>query len=193
MTERMTESLTEPFTEPLRTAHTYQLSETALEGIRALLDTAFEGDFSDEDWNHGLGGIHAFVGDRDGLAAHGSVIMRRVLHAGRSYRVGYVEGVAVRADRRRQGLGGRVMAALETVIDGAYDLGALSASDDGAQLYRARGWQLWRGRVEALSTDGVVHLPDEEDSTYLRPAAGRSLPDPAASALLFDWRDGDVL
>ncbi|MEU0394387.1 GNAT family N-acetyltransferase [Streptomyces sp. NPDC006208] len=177
----------------LRTAHTYQLSDGALAEIRSLLDTAFHGDFGDEDWTHGLGGIHACVRDRDGLAAHGSVIMRRLLHAGRSYRVGYVEAVGVRADRRRQGLGGRVMAALESVIDGAYDLGALSASDDGAALYRARGWHLWGGRIEALSPDGVVHLPDEETSTYLRPAADRPLLDPARGALLFDWRDGDVL
>ncbi|MET7712863.1 GNAT family N-acetyltransferase [Streptomyces sp. NPDC005407] len=179
-------------TQPLRAAHTYQLSPAALAEIRALMDDAFEGDFSDEDWDHSLGGLHALVRDDKGVAAHGSVIMRRVLHGGRSYRIGYIEAMAVRPDRRRQGLGSRVMAELERVVDGAYEIGALSASDDGAQLYRARGWQLWQGRVEALGPDGVVHLPDEEDSTYLRPAAGRPLPQPPA-ALLFDWRDGDVL
>ena len=47
------------------------------------MDDAFEGDFSDEDWDHGLGGIHALVRDEQGLAAHGSVIMRRVLHGDR--------------------------------------------------------------------------------------------------------------
>ncbi|MFI1394750.1 GNAT family N-acetyltransferase [Streptomyces sp. NPDC020681] len=179
-------------TEPLRIAHTYELSSSELARIRALMDDAFDGGFSDEDWDHGLGGVHAYLHDSAGVAAHGSVIMRRVLHGGRSCRVGYVEALAVRADRRRQGLGGRVMEVLERVIDGAYAFGALSASEDGAALYRARGWQLWQGRIEALGPDGVLHLPDEEDSTYLRPAAGRPLPDPSA-ALLFDWRDGDVL
>ncbi|MFC4611637.1 GNAT family N-acetyltransferase [Streptomyces maoxianensis] len=177
---------------PLRAAHTYQLSAAELAEIRALMDEAFEGDFSDEDWGHSLGGLHALVRDEKGIAAHGSAIMRRVLHGGRSYRIGYIEAMAVRPDRRRQGLGSRVMAELERVVDGAYEFGALSASDDGAQLYRARGWQLWQGPIEALGPDGVVHLPDEEDSTYLRPAAGRPLPQPPA-ALLFDWRDGDVL
>ncbi|MFF8287624.1 GNAT family N-acetyltransferase [Streptomyces sp. NPDC016309] len=180
-------------TDSFRTAHTYELAPAVLAGIRAMLDAAFDGDFDDRDWDHGLGGVHAYAEDAQGIAAHGSVIMRRVAHAGRSYRVGYVEGVAVRADRRRQGLGGRVMAALEEVVDGAYAFGALSASDEGAELYRARGWQLWNGRVEAYGPDGVVHLPDEEDSTYLRPAAGRPLPAADAGALLFDWRDGDVL
>ncbi|MET9430700.1 MULTISPECIES: GNAT family N-acetyltransferase [unclassified Streptomyces] len=180
-------------TDSLRTAHTYALTPAALDALRAMLETAFDGDFGEEDWDHGLGGVHAYVEDERGIAAHGSVIMRRVVHAGRAYRVGYVEGVAVRADRRRQGLGGRVMAALEEVIDGAYAFGALSASDEGAELYRARGWQLWNGRVEAYGPGGVVHLPDEEDSTYLRPAAGRPLPAAETGALMFDWRDGDVL
>ncbi|MCP3816787.1 GNAT family N-acetyltransferase [Streptomyces sp. A3M-1-3] len=181
-----------PRTELLRTAHTFELTPAALREIRALLIAAFEGDFGDQDWDHGLGGVHAFIRDTRGLAAHGSVIQRRVLHRGRSYRVGYIEAVGVRADRRRQGLGGRVMDALEQVIDGAYELGALSASDDGAALYTARGWQLWPGRIAALGPDGIVPLPDEEDSTYVRPPTGGALPDPA-SELIFDWRDGDLL
>jgi aminoglycoside 2'-N-acetyltransferase I len=179
-------------TELLRTAHTFELRPAVLTEIRVLLDEAFEGDFADEDWDHGLGGVHAFIRDPDDLlVAHGSVIQRRVLHRGRSYRIGYIEAVAVRADRRRQGLGGRVMTALERVIDGAYAAGALSASDDGALLYRARGWQLWRGRIEALTPGGVVRLPDEEDSVFLRPT-GRTVLGPDDS-LVFDWREGDLL
>jgi aminoglycoside 2'-N-acetyltransferase I len=185
--------MTDHATDVLRTAHTYELSGAGLAGIRTMLEAAFDGDFGDVDWAHGLGGVHAFVRDGKGVAAHGSVIMRRVLHGGRSYRVGSVVGVGDRAPRRRQGLGGRVMAALETVIDGAYDLGALSASEDGAPLYRARNWQLWQGRIEVMGPRGTVRLREEEDSTYLRPAAGSGLPDPAAGALVFDWRDGDVL
>ncbi|MFI1938870.1 GNAT family N-acetyltransferase [Streptomyces purpureus] len=179
-------------TDRLSTAHTYLLSAPALTRLRAFLDEAFDGDFADEDFEHGLGGIHAWIEDGRGIAAHGSVVMRRVRHAGHAYRTGYVEAVAVRADRRRQGLGGRVMVELEKVIAGAYDLGALSASDEGASLYAARGWRLWRGRIEAMGPEGVVHLPGEEDSTFLLPG-GRPLPEPAAGPLQFDWRDGDLL
>ncbi|MDN0199626.1 GNAT family N-acetyltransferase [Streptomyces sp. S.PNR 29] len=175
----------------LRTAHTADLTPAELGSARALLDAAFDGDFSDEDWDHGLGGMHCLVHDDHGLAAHGSVVMRRVRHRGRWLRVGYVEAVAVRADVRRTGLGGQVMAELERIIDRAYDAGMLSASDEGARLYTARGWQLWTGRVCALGPEGVVHLPDEEDTTYVRPALAGPL-DPAHE-LLFDWRDGDVL
>lgn len=175
-----------------RTAHTADLTPAELSAIRALLDDAFDGDFSDDDFEHGLGGMHAFVHDTAGrIAAHGSVIMRRVRYRDRWLRVGYVEAVAVRADARRAGLGGRVMAELERVIDRAYDAGMLSASDEGAALYAARGWEGWRGRVCALGPQGVVHLPDEEGTTFVRPALAGAL-DPA-SELVFDWRDGDVL
>ncbi|KMS75513.1 aminoglycoside 2'-N-acetyltransferase [Streptomyces viridochromogenes] len=175
-----------------RTAHTADLTSDELRAVRALLDDAFDGDFSDEDWDHGLGGVHALVHDDAGrLVAHGSVVMRRVRHRERWLRVGYVEAVAVRPDARRTGLGGRVMAELERVIDRAYDAGMLSASDEGAALYAARGWTVWSGRVCALGTEGVMHLPDEEGTTFVRPALAGPL-DPAFE-LVFDWRDGDVL
>ncbi|MFE0650519.1 GNAT family N-acetyltransferase [Streptomyces sp. NPDC059534] len=176
----------------VRTAPTHELGAARLRSVREMLDTAFGGDFADEDWDHALGGVHAWIEDDRGIAAHGAVVMRRALYRGRSYRVGYVEGVAVRGDRRRRGLGGALMAELERVIDGAYAFGALSASDDGAALYRARGWRVWEGRLDVLGPEGIVRLAEEEGSVLLRPAAGRTLPDPA-HPLAFDWRDGDVM
>ncbi|QIJ64885.1 GNAT family N-acetyltransferase [Streptomyces sp. JB150] len=178
-------------TTTVRTAHTADLTPAELTAVRSLLHDAFDGDFADEDWDHTLGGMHALVHDERGLAAHGAVVMRRVRSEGRWLRTGYVEGVAVRRDARRQGLGGRVMAALERVITRAYDLGALSASDDGAALYTARGWWAWSGRISALGPGGMVRLPEEEGSTYVWPVPAAAS-DPLAE-LVFDWRDGDVL
>ncbi|MFJ5264471.1 GNAT family N-acetyltransferase [Streptomyces sp. NPDC088387] len=172
----------------LRLVHTSALTRPELEAVRALLLDAFDGDFGDEDWEHSLGGLHAIVDDGEGVVAHGSVVMRRVRHGGRWRRVGYVEGVGVRSDARRTGLGGRVMGALEDVITAAYDFGALGASDDGAALYAARGWQMWSGRISALGPDGVVRLREEEGCAYVW-----GLPDGPDDELLFDWRDGDVL
>ncbi len=177
----------------VRVAHTCELTGEELHEVRALLDAAFDGDFADEDFEHTLGGMHVLVRDTaGGLVAHGSVVMRRVVHRGRALRTGYVEAVAVRADARRRGLGGQVMARLEQVIGRAYVLGALSASEDGAALYLGRGWQVWGGRIDALSPDGPVPLPEEEGSTYVWAPPGEVLPDPAGR-LAFDWRDGDVL
>ncbi|MFD7434369.1 aminoglycoside 2'-N-acetyltransferase [Streptomyces sp. NPDC059861] len=175
-----------------RTVHTADLGPAELRAVRGFLYDAFDADFGDSDWDHALGGMHALVHDERGLAAHGAVVMRRVRHGPRWLRVGYVEAVAVRHDVRRTGLGGRVMAALEGIITRAYAMGALSASDDGARLYEARGWQAWGGRVCALGPDGVVRLPEEEGSTYVWPVATERVTG-AEGELVFDWRDGDVL
>ncbi|MFD4503802.1 GNAT family N-acetyltransferase [Streptomyces sp. NPDC058457] len=177
----------------LRIAHTADLAPADLRAARALLHEAFGGDFADTDWEHGLGGLHALVHDEAGLAAHGSVVMRRARHRGRWLRVGYVEAVGVRPDARRRGLGGQVLAALEGVVDRAYDLGALSASEDGARLYTARGWRRWDGRVCAVSPEeGIVRLADEEGDVYVWPGLAGDVLDPAHE-LIFDWRDGDVM
>ncbi|MGW0536470.1 GNAT family N-acetyltransferase [Streptomyces sp. NPDC003032] len=177
----MTESI-------LRTSHTSDLTTADLRAARALLDEAFDGDFGDQDWDHGLGGVHALIHDVGAgtLVAHGSVVQRRILHNGRSRRVGYVEAVAVRPDRQRQGLGNRIMGALERVVDGAYEMGALSASAEGERLYLRRGWTPWKGAVGTLGPTGVIPMP-EEDPPLLW---GADL-DPAYE-LLIDWRDGDV-
>ncbi|MFI5826749.1 GNAT family N-acetyltransferase [Streptomyces sp. NPDC051578] len=173
-------------------AHTSQLAPGAPEEVRALLDAAFGGDFTDEDFEHALGGMHTLVYEGAQLVAHGSVVQRRVLHRGRALRTGYVEAVAVRADRRRCGMGSAVMAGLEAVIARAYVLGALSASQDGAGLYLGRGWSVWPGQIGALAPQGAVRLPEEEGSTYVWSPPGGARLDPAGR-LDFDWRDGDVL
>lgn len=84
----------------IRAAHTAELSAGELRAIRELLDAAFDGDFTDDDHEHALGGVHALAWERRELIGHGSVVMRRLLHDGRSLRAGHVEGVAVRADTR---------------------------------------------------------------------------------------------
>ncbi|MFF5704940.1 GNAT family N-acetyltransferase [Streptomyces sp. NPDC012794] len=176
----------------IRLAHTSQLGADDLAVIRDLLDAAFDGDFGDEDFEHALGGMHALVYGGGVLVAHGSVVQRRVLHQGRGLRTGYVEAVAVRADRRRRGLGAAVMAGLEGVIAGAYVLGALSASDEGAALYGSRGWTPYAGQIGVLGPAGPERLAEEEGSTYLWTPPGGAVPD-AAGRIDFDWRNGDVL
>lgn len=168
------------------TRHTAELSARELTEIRAFLDAAF-GDFSDQDWEHGLGGQHALVREDGVLVAHGSLVMRRLLVGARSLRTGYVEGVAVRPDRRRRGYGAQVMAALEGLAP-AYDLLALSVSDEGIPLYEARGWRLWRGPTSVLGPSGPAPTPDDDGSVYVLGGEGLDLDAPIAC----DHRDGDV-
>ncbi|MET9296812.1 GNAT family N-acetyltransferase [Streptomyces sp. NPDC003077] len=173
----------------IRTAHTADLDPATLKAARTLLDEVFEGDMSDEDWEHALGGVHVLVREGGELIAHGSVVQRRLLHGGRALRCGYVEGVGVRADRRGQGHGAAVMAELERVVRGAYDLGALGAADDAADFYAARGWRLWQGPSSALTPTGLRRTPDEDGAIFVLPV---SAPLDLSGELTADWRDGDV-
>jgi len=173
----------------LRTAHTADLDGAALYAARALLDLVFEGDMSDHDWEHALGGVHALVWEGSELIGHASVVQRRLLHGGRALRTGYVEGVGVRADRRRRGHGAAMMAALERVVRGAYELGALGATAEAASLYAARGWELWQGPSSALTPSGIARTEDEDGSIYVLPV-GAELD--LSGELTCDWRDGDL-
>ena len=173
----------------VRLTHTADLDAPTRDAIRALLDAAFEGDFGDDDWEHSLGGMHALAWDDGDVVAHASVVQRRLLADGRALRTGYVEGVGVRPDRRRRGLGAAVMAGVEHVIRGAYDLGALGATDDGAALYTGRGWQCWQGPSSALTPDGIVRTADADGGIYVLPVAVRL---DLTAPLVADWRDGDV-
>ena len=81
------------------------------------------------------------------------------------------------------------MAAIERVVRGAYELGALGASDEGAALYAARGWRRWQGQTFALTPQGIVRTAEEDDSIYVLPV---SVPLDLTGELTCDWRDGDV-
>lgn len=152
-----------------------------------LVTDAFDGDFTDQDWEHSLGGMHAIAWAGDELVGHASVVQRRMLHGGRALRCGYVEGVGVRADHRRRGVASALMAELERVVRGGYDLGALAAADQAVPLYRGRGWRRWQGTTWALTPDGRVRTEDEE--IYVLPVA---IPLDLAGELVCDHRDGDA-
>jgi aminoglycoside 2'-N-acetyltransferase I len=172
----------------LRTAHTADLDPATLAAGRALLEEAF-GDFSEQDWEHALGGVHALLWDGPELIGHASVVQRRLLHGGRALRAGYVEGVGVREDLRRRGHGSTMMQAIERVIRGAYDLGALGATDEGARFYANRGWKLWRGPTSTLAATGIERTPEEDGYIHVLPLA---VPLDLSAELTCDWRDGDV-
>ena len=173
---------------PVRTAHTADLDAATLTAARALLYEVFD-DMSEHDWEHCLGGVHALAFDGDTLVAHAALVQRRLLHGGRALRTGYVEGVAVRADQRRRGHGAAIMDALERVIRGAYDVGALGATDEAVALYVARGWRQWQGPSSALTPDGIRRTEDDDGGIYVLPGA---VPLDLDGELTCDWRDGDV-
>jgi aminoglycoside 2'-N-acetyltransferase I len=172
----------------VRTAHTADLDAATLEAARVMLMAAFD-DLTSDDWEHALGGMHALAWEGGRLAGHASVVQRRLLAGGRALRTGYVEAVAVPADLRGHGYGAAVMAAAERVVRGAYELGALCASQRAAGFYAARGWRLWQGPSAVLSPGGITRTPDEDGSIYVLPV---TVSLDLASELTCDWRAGDV-
>lgn len=172
----------------IRTAHTADLEPETLAVVRALLENVFEGDFSEDDWGHTLGGVHALAWEGADLVGHAAVVQRWLLIGDRPVRAGYVEGVAVRADRRRRGHGRAVMAATEQVVRRAYEVGALSATDEAMELYETLGWQLWRGSSWALTLDGRVRTEDDDGGIFVLPVTGElDLHQPVTC----DWRPGE--
>ena len=172
----------------VRTAHTADLDAATRAAAHALLYDVFD-DMTEHDWEHCLGGVHALAWDGDELVGHAAVVQRVLLHGGRALRTGYVEGVAVRADRRRRGHAGAMMEALERVVRNAYELGALGTTGEAVPFYAGRGWQQWQGPTSALTPAGIVRTEDEDGWIYVLPGA---LPLDLSGELTCDWREGDA-
>ncbi|OBG12061.1 aminoglycoside 2'-N-acetyltransferase [Mycolicibacterium celeriflavum] len=176
-----------------RLIHTSDLDPETREDAKSMVIEAFDGDFTDVDWEHSLGGMHAMIFDHGALIAHAAVVQRRLLYRRTALRCGYVEAVAVREDWRGQGLARAVMDAVEQVLRGAYQLGALSASEEGRHIYTARGWLPWQGPTSVLAPAGLTRTPDDDNALFVLPV---SLPDgmvlDTSAEITCDWRDGDV-
>jgi aminoglycoside 2'-N-acetyltransferase I len=172
-----------------RLIHTADLDTETRQSAYQLLVDAFEGEFSDDDWDHALGGMHALVYYHGALIAHAAVVQRRLIYRGTPLRTGYLEGVAVREEWRGQGLGTALMDGAEQVIRGAYQLGALSPSDSARPLYLDRGWVQWRGPTSVLAPGGLTRTPEDDGAVFVLPV---SIELDAAADLVCDWRTGDV-
>ncbi len=173
----------------LQVGHTSEFDQPVLTRARELLDLVFDGEMTDDDWEHALGGVHAIVRRGTSVVGHASLIQRRLVHGGHALRTGYVEGVGVHPNWQRHGLGGQMMEALERIVETAYDVGALGASDDAVTFYEHRGWLKWLGPTSALTPAGIVHTPDEDGYIYVLPTR---LTFDIAGELTCDWREGDV-
>lgn len=180
----------------LHTAATSEIAPADLHSIRVFLDAAFEGDFSEEDWGHCLGGTHVWItggsGDAgDAILAHGSVVPRQIVYGDHRLRTGYVEAVATAETHRRQGLGSTVMRKLAEIIRDQYEIGGLSSGERA--FYQSLGWTLWRGPSYVRHPEfGVQPTPDDDDGLFvLAPDARTSLVD-LDSRIIADWRTGAV-
>ena len=186
----------------IETRPTDELTEADVAAIRDVLTAAFaedeHGGFTEDDWQHALGGTHFLaIEDRPGerrIVGHASVIERE-LHLGepataRPAHTGYVEAVAVEPAWQRQGLGSRLMQAVNAHIDeGGFELGALGT---GSQpFYQRLGWEIWRGPTFVRTARGVEPTPDEDGYILVRRTAA-SPPLQLTDPISCDWRPGDA-
>lgn len=175
-----------------RSLATAELTASESARIRALLWAAFEPDdegFSEDDWQHALGGRHFLVEHGDAIVAHAAVVARPIEIGGRRLRAGYVEAVATARDRQARGYGTLAMQAAGDHIRDGYEVGVLGTGSHG--FYERLGWTTWRGPSFVRTGDGLVATPD--DDGYLM-----VLRTPATPALepldpiVCEWRPGDV-
>lgn len=166
------------------------LTTTPPAGLRALLDAAFADGFDDDDWEHGLGGVHAAVLDHDDLVAHAAVVPRRIEAAGRTFaEAGYVENVAAHPGRRGRGAGGAAMAAVNEVLHERHELGVLSTS--AHDFYARLGWERWRGPSSVRRPDGSLERTADEDDGIMVLRFGPSEGLDLAGPIVCDARPGD--
>jgi aminoglycoside 2'-N-acetyltransferase I len=173
----------------VRIMPTGELTRPQLDALRRLLDAAFEEGFSDEDWDHAMGGLHAVVLEGDLVLSHAAVVPRVLVADGRPWRTGYVEAVATALDHRRRGHASGVMQEAGDIVRRGYELGALSTGVTG--FYARLGWELWRGPTFTSAPAGLHPTPDEDGTVMiLRTSASQALD--VDGPLACDWRAGDV-
>ena len=144
-----------------RVLTTAEVPSELLVDIRRLLDESFAGHFSEDDWEHGLGGWHAIVTDGGAVVAHAAVVARTLHVAERPVRAGYVENVGAAPARERQGLATLAMTEINDVLRREFDMGALST---GAHpFYERLGWERWQGPTFVRSGAELIRTEDEDD------------------------------
>ena len=168
---------------------TSDLSDRDRAALRALLDAAYAGGFSEDDWGHAIGGAHLVVEADDGVVAHASVVARVIDVGGRPLRTGYVEAVAVRPALQGTGLGTAVMQAAGELIARDFELGVLSSGE--WHFYERLGWERWRGPTSVRRADGPpTRTPDDDDGImFLR--VPLSPPVDVTAPITCDDRPGD--
>lgn len=174
----------------LRIASSDELAPRVLRDLRGLLDVSYDDEgFTDDDWDHTLGGTHVWLEDDGRLVSHASVVERILVCAGQRLRVGYVEAVATAVAHRRRGHGATVMRSIGDIIGERYVIGALSTGAFG--FYELLGWERWRGPTFVDGPHGRARTPADDDAIMIL-RTRRSPELDLDGDIVCDWRAGDV-
>ncbi len=135
--------------------------------IRDLLDLAYEGDFSSEDWEHTFGGQY-FIGFLENtIIAHGAVVPRPMTIDGAISTVGYVEAIAVLPSQWRHGFGTQLMKEVTQFCRNNYEISMLSTDEN--QFYERIGWHQFQGESFVKKSDAEVRTAEEDEGLMFLP------------------------
>ena len=141
--------------------HVVEINPHLESSIRALLEVAYEGDFSSEDWEHTFGGQY-FIGYLDEtIIAHGCVVPRNMTIDGQGLIVGYVEAIAVSPTLWRQGFGTQLMTHITKFCKNNYELSMLSTDEN--EFYKRLGWRNFLGESFVRNGDLEVRSTEEDE------------------------------
>jgi aminoglycoside 2'-N-acetyltransferase I len=171
---------------------TGDLTAAEVSNLRALLLTAFpagEEGFTEEDWEHALGGTHFVLEEAGVIVSHASVVERELHISDRPVRSGYVEAVATAPGSQGSGLGTAVMRDVTAHIRDEFELGALGTGLHG--FYERLGWLTWRGPTSVRTDQGEQRTPDDDGFIMVLRTATTPELDVTAS-ISCEWRPGDV-
>lgn len=168
-----------------------ELNRDETAALRELFGAAWGGEpeeFTDEDWDHAVGGIHFIIEESGAILAHASVVERELHTSGHRLATGYVEAVATSPVHQRRGHGTAVMREINRYIDETFRLGAL---DTGRRAFYVRlGWVVWKGPTFVRTETGLARTAEEDGNVLVRLTPTSPELDLSAP-ISCDWRAGD--
>lgn len=161
--------------------------------IELWSDAAFrddpDGEFTNDDWSHTIGGLHIVVLEGDLVVAHAALVNRSIEVAGVAFRTGYVEGVATLPHRQGEGLGTLAMEPVTRQIRRAEEFGVLGTG--AYRFYERLGWERWQGPSFVRRSDGSVERTAEDDDGLMVLRTGPSAAVDLTSPITCHDRPGD--
>ena len=143
--------------------------------------------FTDEDWDHAVGGLHFLLEEDETIVAHASVVERELHTGGHRLATGYVEAVATWPSHQRRGHGSALMREVGEYVDETFELGALDTGSSA--FYERLGWVVWQGPTFVRMDSGLLRTADEDGQVLVRLTPTSPELDLSAP-ISCDWRPG---